>query len=157
NYAMRDINVGHAGTVLALAGLVAELAEEEACNVLVESTRWLQASAPYRDPPLPGLYIGEAGVGAALLLAGQVLDDQSLIAVAVERGRRIAALPHLSPDMMHGTAGRLLFHLLLWDETGEWEHLNAALACGEYLLETAQQREVGEVCWSLPNEEMKEF
>jgi serine/threonine protein kinase len=157
NYAMRDINVGHAGTVLALAGLVAELAEEEARNVLGESARWLQTAVPYSDPPLPGLYVGEAGVGAALLLAGQVLDDPSLIAAAVERGRLIATLPHLSPDMMHGTAGRLLFHLLLWDETGEQEHLNAGLACGEYLLATVQQRASGEVCWILPSEAMKDF
>ena len=157
NYLMRDVYFGHAGTVLALAGLIAEFAEPEANDVLIQSTRWLQEAPPYSDPPLPGLYIGEAGVGAALLLAGQVLGDQAVLADAIDRGRLIATLPHLSPDIVHGTAGRLLFHLLLWDETGKQEHLRAAVACGDYLLETAQQRETGEYCWILPSEELRGF
>lgn len=150
NYALRDLNVGLAGTVLALAGLVAELPEAGASHLLEKSARWLCQTPPHSDPPLPGLYVGEAGVGAALLLAGQVLEDQALVDAAIAQGRRIAGLPHVSPDVMHGSAGRLLFHLLLWDETGEEEHRAAALACGEHLLRTMQTREPGEVCWTLP-------
>lgn len=152
DYALRDVNSGLAGTILAFAGLVAELAEPQALDVLAQSVKWLQALPPHSDPPLPGLYIGEAGVGTALLCAGQVLGDQATIEAALACGRLVAKLPHLSPDIMHGTAGRLLFHLLLWDETGAQDQLAAAVACGEYLLETAQARESGEVCWVIPAE-----
>lgn len=154
NYALRDINVGLSGTILALAGLTAELAEPEAeaRSILAQSAHYLRTLPPHSDPPLPGLYVGEAGVGAALLLAGQILGDQALINAAIECGKLVAALPQLSPDIMHGTAGRLLFQLLLWDETGSQEHLTAARACGEHLLETAQRREPGEICWTVPAE-----
>jgi serine/threonine protein kinase len=149
-YALRDVNIGHAGTLLALAGLVAGLNVPGAHSILAQGADALRAMLPHSDPPLPGLYVGEAGVGAAFLLAGQVLEDDALIALAVERSRCISRLPHISPDVMHGTAGRLLFHLLVWDETQEPEHLSAALACGEHLIQTAQIRELGEICWTLP-------
>lgn len=152
NYTLRDLNMGLAGTVLALANLVSEFPDPPACDVLAQSADWLRMVPAHSDPPLPGLYIGEAGVGAALLFAGQVLQDNTLIEAAAERGRQIAALPHISPDIMHGTAGRLLFHLFLWEATAEHEHLAAALACGERLLATTQTREPGEVCWTLPVE-----
>lgn len=152
NYALRDVNAGLAGAVLACAGLAAELAEPEASRVLAQSVGWLQAMPAHSDPPLPGLYIGEAGIGTALLCAGQVLGEQAIIEAALECGKLVATLPHLSPDIMHGTAGRLLFHLFLWDETGNQEQLTAALACGEHLLATAQARKPGEVCWTIPPE-----
>lgn len=151
-YALRDVNSGLAGTVLACAGLVAELAGSDARHVLSQSVGWLQALPPHSDPPLPGLYIGEAGVGTALLCAGQALGDQTIIEAALAHGRLVAKLPQLSPDIMHGTAGRLLFHLLLWDETGAQDQLAAAVACGAYLLNTAQTRKPGEVCWVIPAE-----
>jgi serine/threonine protein kinase len=151
-YALRDINIGLAGTVLAFAGLVAEMASPEALHILSRSVGWLRSMPPHHDPPLPGLYVGEAGVGTALLCAGQVLGAQELIEAALECGKAVAKLPHLSPDIMHGTAGRLLFHLFLWDTTGAQEQLAAALACGERLLGTAQAREPAEVCWTIPTE-----
>ena len=149
DYALRDLNVGHAGTLLALAALTAELKLSGARDVLARGADALCAMPPHSDPPLPGLYVGEAGVGAALLLAGQVLEDETLIARVVERSQCISRLPHTSPDITHGTAGRLLFHLLVWEETREQEHLAFALACGEQLVQLAQVREPGEVCWTL--------
>lgn len=151
-YALRDVNAGLAGTVLAFAGLAAEFAGPEARHVLYQSVGWLQAMPPHSDPPLPGLYVGEAGVGTALLCAGQVLGEHAIIEAALTCGRLVAKLPHFSPDIMHGTAGRLLFHLLLWDTTGAQDQLAAAVACGEHLLKTAQVREPGEACWTIPSE-----
>ena len=73
-------------------------------------------AAPVGDI-LPGLYIGELGVAAAMVRAGQVLSRCDLIDRAATIMRTIAALPHTSPDIFHGTAGRLRFNLLLWQET----------------------------------------
>ena len=141
---------GGAGAVLALAELVAAFDLPEHRRVFLEGVRWLRT--PYR--PLgsrhPGLYVGEAGIGAVLLRAGQVLGDSDLIAEALERGRAVATLPHTSPDLVNGTAGRLRLHLLLWQETGEADQLRAAIEAGEYLLATAEVPQPGQRCWRIP-------
>jgi serine/threonine protein kinase len=146
----RDINTGNAGVLLAFAELVAAHTEMAFQPFLARAARWMQRAPFIYGQPLPGLYIGEAGVGAALLRAGQLLRDDALINAAIERGRLVASLPYASPDLFHGTAGRLRFHLCLWDETGEQEHLRHAIACGEHLLATASHNENGEVFWRLP-------
>jgi rhamnogalacturonyl hydrolase YesR len=147
---LRDLCVGGAGTVLALAELVRELGDPEHRATLAEGARWLKETRPLSEQPLPGLYVGEAGVGAALLRAGQVLGDEELIDVAAERGCWISSLPYASPDMFNGTAGCLRFHLLLWDETNEEEHLRHAVEAGESLLERAEDAGDDELCWAIP-------
>jgi serine/threonine protein kinase len=146
----RDINTGNAGVLLALADLVA--AHNAACGreTLQAAAHWLCHTPPIGKKPLPGLYVGEAGVGAALLRVGQVLYNEQFITAALERGRTIASLPHVSPDLFNGTAGRLRFHLLLWDETEDQEQLQAALACGDHLLATAIEVSNHEVLWLTP-------
>ncbi|MDQ4127842.1 MAG: protein kinase, partial [Actinomycetota bacterium] len=147
---LRDLCVGGAGALLALAELVGELGEPQHRSVLLEGAGWLKGTRPLSEHPLPGLYVGEGGVGAALLRAGQVLGDEELVDVAAERGRWISSLPHASPDMFNGTAGRLRFHLLLWDETNEEEHLRHAVEAGEFLLESAKDAGDGGLCWAIP-------
>ncbi|QBD77487.1 hypothetical protein EPA93_16410 [Ktedonosporobacter rubrisoli] len=146
----RDINTGNAGILLALAELVAEHKSACAAETLLQAARWLRDSQPIGKEPLPGLYVGESGVGAALLRAGQVLQDKQLIVAALEQGRMVASLPHNSPDLFNGTAGRLRFHLLLWDETKEREQLLAAQVCGEHLLSTAVEINEHEIFWLTP-------
>lgn len=148
--AARDLNAGNAGTLLAFAELVGQYPQAGWQTCLAEAARWLQDAPLIAGQPLPGLYIGEAGVGAALLRAGQILRDHTLIAAACARGRLVASLPFTSPDLFHGTAGRLRFHLWLWDETGERAHLEHALTCGEHLLAVATTNQHREVCWTLP-------
>jgi len=99
---------------------------------------------------LAGLYVGEAGVSAALLRAGQVLADDALITAASFRSAAIATLPFASPDLMNGTAGRLRFHLLLWDETENAEHLGHAVDAGEHLLTSSQEAGPGQRTWVIP-------
>ncbi|MGH2586776.1 MAG: lanthionine synthetase LanC family protein, partial [Dehalococcoidia bacterium] len=146
----RDLNTGNAGTVLALAELVAAFGDPRHRKVLAEGARWLAVAPPFEGEPLPGLYVGEAGIGAALLRAGQVLGDAPLIDAAVEKGRLIASLPFGSPDLFNGTAGRLRFHLLLWDETREEEHLAAAIRAGDSLLAAAEETTNGGLRWPIP-------
>jgi serine/threonine protein kinase len=145
-----DLNAGNGGVVLALAELVSELGDAEHRAVLAEGARWLNIAPHPGGSPLPGLYVGEAGIGAALLRAGQVLGDRKLIASALERGQWIASQRYASPDLFNGTAGRLRFHILLWDETGESEHLRAAIAAGESLLATAKDASKDGLCWTIP-------
>jgi hypothetical protein len=146
----RDLNAGGAGAVLALAELVGQLGVPRHRRVLAQGARWLAAAPRPTGRPLPGLYVGEAGPAAALLRAGQVLGDADLIATAAARGRWIASLPYASQDLYNGTAGRLRFHLLLWDETADPEHLRHAVEAGEVLLAASEAAGPGEVRWRIP-------
>lgn len=146
----RDLNIGCAGAVLALSEVVVEMGDREHRRVLADGVSWLAASPRPAGPAVPGLYVGEAGVGAALLRAGQVLGDEALVGEAAARGRWIGSLPYASPDLFNGTAGRLRFHLLLWDETGGIEHLHHAVEAGESLLSAAEDAGDGRVRWTIP-------
>jgi tRNA A-37 threonylcarbamoyl transferase component Bud32 len=148
---LRDISVGSAGVVLALAELVDEIGDERHREVLAEMAQDLARTHPPQNRPMPGLYVGEAGVGAALLRAGQVLGRDDLITEAVAKGRLVSGLPHTSPALFNGTAGRLRYHLLLWDETGGEEHLAAAIEAGDILLRSAEPvGEEGGLRWTIP-------
>jgi lantibiotic modifying enzyme len=59
-------------------------------------------------------------------------------------------MPHASPDLFNGTAGRLRFYLWLFEATGEPAHLNCALAAGERLLASAVAPAHGELLWEIP-------
>src|SRR5207253_5639016 len=69
---------------------------------------------------------------------------------AAERGHVVAGLPHASPDLFNGTAGRLRFHLLLWDATGDRVHLTHAEQAGHFLVSTAQHAPDDGVYWVAP-------
>lgn len=155
NTVRRDIYVGNAGVVLTLAELAATEELDDcfrAKEMLARAAHWLVATfSPEQHLALAGLYTGEAGVGVALLRAGQVLQDEQLIERACAHGRLISALPYSTPDIMNGSAGRLRFHLLLWKETQASEHLQSALACGEHLLGLHSRREDEGVAWTIPS------
>ena len=146
----RDLCSGSAGPVLALADLVGELAHEDHRDVLARAARALAATRPSPAGLLPGFYVGEAGVGAALLRAGQVLGDESLVDSALAQGRLVASSPHASPDMYNGTAGRLRYHLLLWHETSDKETLRHATEAGAALLKCAEGSKAKGTWWTIP-------
>jgi lantibiotic modifying enzyme len=52
--------------------------------------------------------------------------------------------------VFNGTAGRLRFHLLLWDETNDPEPLRHAIEAGEFLLESAEDAGDGGLYWKIP-------
>lgn len=148
---LRDVSGGAAGTVLALARAAEVVGGERILETVGAAARWLAASSPFAGGPLPGLYVGEAGIAAALLRAGQVLGDGELVGEAAARSERIAAMPHASPDLYNGTAGRLRFHLALWDATGDGAALRAASAAAERLLSAARAPRPGHVEWTIPD------
>jgi lantibiotic modifying enzyme len=147
----RDLGWGAAGIIFALAELARELPDPDALALLPAAAHRLRIAPSHAPAPLPGLYVGEAGIGAALLRAAESLHCRELLAAAEERGRQVAALPHTSPDLYHGSAGRLRFHLMLWDSTGKAEHLAAARAVGVHLVNTAEHGDAGKQWWRIPD------
>ena len=147
----RDINTGMAGTILALAELTDELRVPHHADVLRAAARTLHAMPPIAGDRPRGLYVGDMGVVAALLRAGQVLRDDDLLQYAVDRAAmQPAPSPDDSPDLFHGLAGRLLANLILWDETGGEESLDRAVACGDALLRLGEG-EPGAAHWRIPS------
>ena len=147
----RDLSIGSAGPVLVLADLVSKFQNPGHRDVLVRAAHSLATTRPSPSGLLPGLYVGEAGVGAALLRAGKVLGDDRMIAIALDQGRLIASIPYVSPDMFNGTAGRVRFHIWLWDETSDPEQLRHAKQAGSELLKSAEGSEESGIWWTIPS------
>jgi serine/threonine protein kinase len=146
----RDLYDGRAGALLALAVLSSSYDDHWCRAALAAGAHSLRLAPSLSVQPLPGLYIGEAGVGLALLRAGQALGDVELIEIASELGRWIATLPYTSPDLLLGTAGRLRYHLLLWEASAEPEQLDYAREAGEELLALAERAGADQVRWNIP-------
>jgi hypothetical protein len=143
------LNAGSAGPVLVYAELARVLGGEARLAFLGEAARDLSLQTPLPGARPAGLYVGEAGVAAALLYAGLVLDDAELISRAVCRGHEVALLPVASPDLFHGIAGRVRAHLLFWDAIADADQLTAAVRGGEHLLATAEHPADNELCWRI--------
>ena len=144
--ALRDVNSGDAGVVLALAELVRAHGDPLHRETLRRGALGLLRPATLLGPSLPGLFVGEAGIGCALLRAGQVLGDRSLVAAALARADAVMVMPHTSPDLFNGSAGRLRFHLALWDATGDTDQLEAAADVAAALAVAADRRS-----WTIPS------
>ncbi|MFB8386769.1 lanthionine synthetase LanC family protein [Microbacterium sp. NPDC055910] len=145
-----DINIGGAGAVLAYAELVDACdGDEEARDVLRRTALSLRYAPVADGAPLAGLYVGLAGRGAAILRAGQVLDDLGLIAIAEEISDDVARMPGTAPDLFNGLAGRVRFHLLVHQVVGGSRHLQHAEFAGTRLLDDAKPDEHGRLSWSL--------
>ena len=145
-----DVNSGMSGTVLALAELALDSKDRVHMDVLRRGAATLAELPRLAGPVLPGLYIGESGRALALLRAGQILGDESISRAGVAIGRRVARQPLDSPDLFHGTAGRVLMHLLIWQHTGAARDLADAIAVGESILVGAEGKR-GEAFWRIPD------
>ena len=146
----RDVNCGTAGVVLALSEIVQAFGDPQHSEVLARAAGWLRRTPRPAAATCPGLYVGEAGVGAALLRAGLVLDDHALLEAAVERSRWVAEQPLDSPDLFNGAAGTLRFHLAVACALERSEHLQLAREVGEWLLQAATPAEHGGLRWRIP-------
>lgn len=148
---LRDINIGSAGIIIALAALVEELGTFEHRATLERASLYLSQTQPLARNPLPGLYVGESGVALALLRAGQALDKSRLVDEAIRIGSQVALIPHTSPDLFNGTAGRLRTHIWLYEATQHPLQLQAAIEAGEYLLASATRPTPDEMYWDIPD------
>jgi len=146
----RDLNAGSAGPVLVLAELVSRFGDPQHRQTLAEGAIGLLQTPRFGGDPPAGLYVGDAGVGTALLHAGLALGDADLVEIADLYGSRIAALPHRSPDLFNGSAGRARFHLWLWDATADSRHLLHAVAAADAILSTTEDDGDGGLRWRIP-------
>jgi hypothetical protein len=144
-----DLNIGGAGAALALSELVTEFDDTKYRDALGSCARWLVNAPRPGGQLMAGLYVGESGVAAAQLRAGQVLGNDSLIGRAVELQTKVAAIAHHSPDLFNGTAGRMRAHLWFAGATADPVHLQWAMDAGERLLRTAQHADEC-VYWTMP-------
>jgi serine/threonine protein kinase len=145
----RDLGTGSAGALLCLARLVQEFGVPKWLSLLNEGTRSLANVPMDRRSSLTGLYAGEAGVGVALLRAGQVLGSQELIDWALDCSHHISMQPFAGPDLLTGAAGRLRFHLMVWAATQIKDHLQHAIRAGHWLLDHATTSQ-DHMYWLLP-------
>jgi hypothetical protein len=150
--AVRDVNTGVAGGLLSLAAIAEELHEDAHRNVVASAAAWLDAAPRPEGDLLGGLYVGEGGVAAALMRAGLLLGDQALIDSARQRSRDISLLPHRSPDLFNGSAGRARVHLWLAEALDDGDALDAARAAAAHLIANVTTVGPGRVCWELPSE-----
>jgi len=146
----RDMNSGMAGVILALSELVTHFASARTRNALLLASRLLMDAPALPGAVVPGLYVGEAGIAAALLRAGQALENRKILAAAREHARRVGNMEHSSPDLFNGTAGRIRMHLLVWEEFRDDNQLAAAIEGGEFLLSCAQKGRDDERSWEIP-------
>jgi len=147
---VRDLNTGVAGAVLALTELADEFDEPRYDAALAASAQWLIDTPLPAGPLFPGLYIGDAGVAAALLRAGRYLNGSELFDAAMDLEGRIALQPFGSPDLFCGTAGRVRAHLLFFEATSDQRHLDHAQAAATLLLDSST-RESGSMFWTMPS------
>jgi class IV lanthipeptide synthase len=148
---IRDLGLGAAGVVLVLSALVEAFGRDAHRAALRQGADWLAEAKRPEGPGAAGLFAGEAGVGAALLRAGQALSHQPLIEVAEKYSRSVSEMPHISPDLYSGSAGRLRFHIMVWEHTRKDEHLSYAVGAGQALLVGMRNCGAG-WAWPIPRE-----
>jgi lantibiotic modifying enzyme len=143
-----DINSGTAGTVLALADAVELLANKEDEALLREAASTLTAEPDEDRLPVTGLFVGECGIGFALLRAGFVLGEPNLIEAANRIAARVAQTDHYSEDAFCGSAGRIKFFLHLRN-AGYSSFVDKAVECGDWIIGNAQSADSGGIFWNV--------
>jgi serine/threonine protein kinase len=143
----RDLYMGDAGIGLGLLRIGLAAGRVDFIEVALAAAQRLWSSR--EGEILPGLFIGEAGVGLLFLSLAEITGDPLWLDRAVEVSRWVAGLEFGSPDLMHGTAGRGLFHAWVYESTSAPEDLAAALAAASHLESTLESTRWGPL-WRIP-------
>jgi serine/threonine protein kinase len=152
----REINTGMAGVLYVMTEFADKVGDDRYYDAVMRGAEWLKVAPRLSEPMVSGLYIGEAGIAAALLRAGQLLDSQLLLEAALCRADEVAKAPFVSPDLFNGAAGRMRMHLWMWRVTGEPSQLAYARQVGDYLMRMAQGNGDSEAYWTF-SEELTDF
>ncbi|UGQ13991.1 class IV lanthionine synthetase LanL [Yinghuangia sp. ASG 101] len=114
------------------------------------AARWLRERAAREPVALPGLHFGRSGTAWALLDAAELLDDDELLAYAVESALSVP-VRWPNPDVCHGAAGAGFTQLRLGEATGDDRFRQRVVACADGLLAAA--REHGDLTlWPVPKD-----
>ena len=149
---VKDVHIGVAGVLFAFAQLADYLKQVPELRAILYDTAQslLQDSDPIHRMGAGGLYTGNAGIGAAILRVGNILQDNKLIESAEAIGKSLAKTPYDLYDVFSGAAGRLKFHLYLWQVTRNQEHLQNAVQAGKFLLKCAEKSTNSAMYWRTP-------
>ncbi len=149
---VKDVHIGSAGVLFACAQMAERLQQVDESRTLLYTAAQilLQDGDPIYRMGAGGLFIGSAGIGAAILRVGQVLRDNEFIARAEIIGRSLAKTAYDMYDIFGGAAGRLKFHLYLWQVTRNYEHLQNAAQVGKFLLKCAEKDANNAIYWRTP-------
>jgi serine/threonine protein kinase len=146
----RTINLGAAGIVLSLVELVSSFQDPRHRETLDRASTWLGRSRPFPGDVVPGLYAGEAGVGLALLRAGEALNRPDLVDRATQISTDLAESKVEGPDVFNGLAGAVRLHLHVARATGNGNHLNHARCTSARILDMADRGADGTLRWVIP-------
>jgi Lanthionine synthetase C-like protein/Protein kinase domain len=145
----RDINVGASGIGLFLLDLYCETGRGDFATAAERACEWLLEFDWERDRFLPGLYVGESGVGLFTLAIGQVMQSPRHLAAAATIAGAIAANLPSSPDLFNGLSGCGIFFLVVADVLGESKWLKVAGEIGDRLI-ALSDAEGGDYGWTIP-------
>lgn len=145
----RDFNMGDAGIAFGMLriGLATERIDFIEASVNVAERLWTKSD----DIFLPGLFVGEAGIGWLYLTLYELLGDSIWLERAAHVSHLVAEMEYDSPDLFHGTAGRGLFHTWVYKYTNDPEDLTAAVSAAYHLQCTYEMTSEGPL-WNIPNE-----
>ena len=144
----RDFHTGDAGVAVGLLrlGMATDDSETIATVARIADRLWEQRSTS--EYPA-GLFVGECGVGLLFLSLYDAIGDPSWLDRAVSVSRSVGQLPFDSPDLIHGTAGRGLYHSWVYGLAGEGEDLALANGAAEHLRATCTWAPKGPF-WVIP-------
>jgi len=144
----RDFHSGDAGVAVGLIRLGVATDDPEMIATAARVAERLWARRPTMDYPA-GLFVGECGVGLLFLSLYDCIGDSVWLDRAVSVSRSVGQLPFDSPDLIHGAAGRGLYHSWVYALTREGEDLALANGAASHLQATCMWTTNGPF-WTIP-------
>lgn len=148
--APRDINVGASGIGLFLIDLYTVTNENAFKDTALKACDWLLSAHHRAGNFLPGLYVGESGVGMFTLLVGITLQSDYHIQHSIKIADQVYEYLPSSPDLFNGLAGCGMYLLILSEVTGNDAILGKAVDIGERLIKMAESHD-DECSWVIPS------
>lgn len=130
-----DIYSGNAGIALFLTAMANATGSARYADASEGVGQWLSNIPWSHGWAAPGLHAGDSGVGLLYLRMANLLCKRGYLAAARMRALRIGALDTGVLDIVSGTAGKLLFLVELYQETGDEDIKTIAVREGDRLLQ----------------------
>ena len=147
----KDVNAGSAGIIIALTELATAFESDSAVQTLQSAVKSMMKMKRFPGPPLPGLFVGEAGAVYAAYHAALMVKDDAMLSWSLERACKLRQTTYRNPDIFGGAAGCLKFHLRLYQASEDRDHLVAACEAADFLLSVKQERDA-EAWWPIPED-----
>ncbi|WP_412738664.1 class IV lanthionine synthetase LanL [Krasilnikovia sp. MM14-A1259] len=143
-----NVQHGAAGILAVLTRAAQQQPDSRLTDAVATAAAWIARRVDREPRILPGLYFGRAGTAWALLDAGRLLGDDTLVDLAVDLALQLP-LRWPNPDVCHGTAGAGLTQLRFWEHTGRIDFLDRARGAADAVADAARRRGAL-VDWPIP-------